>query len=80
MPVLPRYSIRPPAQSLQAWPWPHAGVVDAAVAAAAAAPEWSQQSPLRRARIMFQFRELLEAKRDGRACAGDTREHGKVLA
>jgi malonate-semialdehyde dehydrogenase (acetylating)/methylmalonate-semialdehyde dehydrogenase len=55
-------------------------MVDAAVASAAAAfPAWSQQSPLRRARIMFRFRELLEANRAALAAAV-TREHGKVLA
>ncbi|HMA12894.1 MAG TPA: CoA-acylating methylmalonate-semialdehyde dehydrogenase, partial [Steroidobacteraceae bacterium] len=36
-------------------------------------------SPLRRARVMFRFRELLEQNR-GRLAAAITREHGKVLA
>jgi malonate-semialdehyde dehydrogenase (acetylating) / methylmalonate-semialdehyde dehydrogenase len=57
-----------------------AATVDAAVAAAADAfPAWSQQSVLRRARIMFRFRELLEANRAALA-ATITAEHGKVLA
>ncbi len=57
-----------------------AAVVDAAVASAAAAfTAWSQQSPLRRARVMFRFRELLEANRAALAAA-ITREHGKVLS
>jgi malonate-semialdehyde dehydrogenase (acetylating)/methylmalonate-semialdehyde dehydrogenase len=57
-----------------------AAMVDAAVASAATAfPAWSQQSPLRRARVMFRFRELLEANRAALAAA-ITREHGKVLA
>ncbi|MEO8314337.1 MAG: aldehyde dehydrogenase family protein, partial [Pseudomonadota bacterium] len=57
-----------------------AGMVDAAVASAAAAfPAWSQQSLLRRTRIMFRFRELLEANR-AHLAATVTREHGKVLA
>jgi malonate-semialdehyde dehydrogenase (acetylating)/methylmalonate-semialdehyde dehydrogenase len=57
-----------------------AATVDAAVASAATAfPAWSQLSPLRRARVMFRFRELLEANR-GRLAACITREHGKVLA
>jgi malonate-semialdehyde dehydrogenase (acetylating) / methylmalonate-semialdehyde dehydrogenase len=57
-----------------------AATVDAAVASAAAAfPAWSQLSPLRRARVMFRFRELLEANRS-RLAATITREHGKVLA
>ncbi len=54
--------------------------VDAAVAAAAEAwPAWAATSPLRRARVMFRFRELLEAHRAALAAA-ITREHGKVLA
>jgi len=54
--------------------------VNRAVAAAAAAfPGWAQTSPLRRARVMFRFRELLEQNR-GRLAAAITREHGKVLA
>jgi malonate-semialdehyde dehydrogenase (acetylating)/methylmalonate-semialdehyde dehydrogenase len=39
-------------------------MVDRAVAAASAAfPAWAQTSPLRRARVMFRFRELLELNR-----------------
>jgi malonate-semialdehyde dehydrogenase (acetylating)/methylmalonate-semialdehyde dehydrogenase len=54
--------------------------VDAAVAAAAAAfPAWSAASPLKRARVMFAFRELLQANRAGLAAA-ITREQGKLLA
>ena len=55
-------------------------LVNRAVAAAAAAfPAWAQTSPLRRARVMFRFRELLEANR-ARLAGAITREHGKVLA
>ncbi len=55
-------------------------MADAAVASAAAAfPAWSQLSPLRRARVLFRFRELLEANR-GRLASAITAEHGKVLA
>ncbi len=51
----------------------------AAVAAAKAAfPAWSETSPLKRARVMFEFKALLEARRDDLAAA-ITREHGKVL-
>ncbi|MDE1162143.1 MAG: CoA-acylating methylmalonate-semialdehyde dehydrogenase [Acidobacteriaceae bacterium] len=54
--------------------------VDAAVAAAAAAfPEWSNWPPLRRARVMFRFREIFEARIDELAAA-ITREHGKVFS
>ena len=53
--------------------------VNAAVAAATAAfAGWSQTAPLRRARILFRFKELLEAHRDALA-ADITREHGKTL-
>ena len=39
---------------------------------------WSQTSPLRRARIMFKYLELLNAKRDELASI-ITAEHGKVF-
>ncbi|NGY03995.1 CoA-acylating methylmalonate-semialdehyde dehydrogenase [Solimonas terrae] len=54
--------------------------VDAAVAAAKAAfPAWAATAPLRRARIMMKFRELLEANRDELAKL-ITQEHGKVFS
>jgi malonate-semialdehyde dehydrogenase (acetylating)/methylmalonate-semialdehyde dehydrogenase len=54
--------------------------MDQAIAAAQAAfPEWSSQPPLRRARVMFRFRELFEQHLDEFA-AIITSEHGKVLA
>ena len=54
--------------------------VDQAVAAAKAAfPEWSEQSALRRARILFRFKELLDQHHKELA-AIITREHGKVLS
>ena len=53
--------------------------VDAAVSAAAAALEgWTATPPLRRARVLFRFRELLERHADELARI-ITREHGKVL-
>jgi len=53
--------------------------VDAAVAAAAAAfPAWADTPPIRRARVMFKFLELLNAHKDELAEA-ITREHGKVF-
>ncbi|WP_343632400.1 CoA-acylating methylmalonate-semialdehyde dehydrogenase [Roseateles sp.] len=53
--------------------------VDAAVAAAQAAfPAWSDAPPLRRARVMFKFLELLNQHRD-RFAAMITAEHGKVF-
>ncbi len=56
-----------------------ASEVNAAVATAVAAfAGWSQTSPLRRARILFRFKELLEAQREALA-ADITREHGKTL-
>jgi len=52
--------------------------VDAAVQAAAAAfPAWSAQPPLRRARVLFRFREIFEQRLD-EVAALLTSEHGKV--
>jgi malonate-semialdehyde dehydrogenase (acetylating) / methylmalonate-semialdehyde dehydrogenase len=54
--------------------------VDAAVAAAAAAfPSWSALPPLRRARVMFRFREIFEQRMDEVATLLN-REHGKVFS
>src|SRR6202034_3135226 len=53
--------------------------VDRAVASAARAfPDWSRQSALRRARILFRFKELLDrdAKRIARVIS---EEHGKTV-
>jgi malonate-semialdehyde dehydrogenase (acetylating)/methylmalonate-semialdehyde dehydrogenase len=53
--------------------------VDAAVAAARAAfPAWSDLPPIRRARVMFRFLELLNRYKDDLARA-ITQEHGKVF-
>jgi malonate-semialdehyde dehydrogenase (acetylating)/methylmalonate-semialdehyde dehydrogenase len=61
-------------------PMAHADDIDAAVQAAARAfPAWRETPPLRRARILTRFRELLEAHRDEFA-ALITQEHGKTLA
>jgi malonate-semialdehyde dehydrogenase (acetylating)/methylmalonate-semialdehyde dehydrogenase len=61
-------------------PLANAADVDAAVAAAAAAlPAWRAFPPLRRARILMRFRELMEAHRKALA-AIITEEHGKTLA
>ncbi|MDP2232982.1 MAG: aldehyde dehydrogenase family protein, partial [Actinomycetota bacterium] len=57
-----------------------AGDVDAALAAATAALSgWADTTPLRRARILFKFKELLERNADEIA-ALITHEHGKVLS
>ncbi len=54
--------------------------VDAAVAAARAAqPEWAALNPQRRARVMFEFKRLVEARMDELANLLSS-EHGKVLA
>lgn len=56
------------------------GDVDAAVASAAKAfGEWAKTSPLRRARVLFNYKTLLEAHADELAEL-IMREHGKVLA
>jgi len=53
--------------------------VDSAVAAAQEAfPSWADTPPIRRARVMFKFLELLNAHKDELAEA-ITREHGKVF-
>ncbi|WP_266158078.1 CoA-acylating methylmalonate-semialdehyde dehydrogenase [Dyella silvatica] len=54
--------------------------VDLAVQAAEAAfSAWSQTPPLKRARVMFRFKELIERDLD-KLAATITREHGKVLS
>ena len=54
--------------------------VDLAVKAAEAAfPAWSQTPPLKRARVMFRFKQLIERDMD-KLAATVTREHGKVLS
>jgi len=61
---------------------PLAGSADVAAAVSAAAnalPGWAETPPLRRARILFRFKDLLERHLDELA-ALITREHGKVLA
>ncbi|MGY2338014.1 CoA-acylating methylmalonate-semialdehyde dehydrogenase [Pseudomonas sp. SDO5532_S415] len=54
--------------------------VDAAVASALKAfPAWSEQSSLRRSRVMFKFKELLDRHHDELAQI-ISREHGKVFS
>src|SRR5262249_30571581 len=60
-------------------PYSGADEVDRAVRAAAdALPAWSETPAVERARVMFRFRELLQANFDELA-ALVTREHGKTL-
>ncbi|MEW5916515.1 MAG: aldehyde dehydrogenase family protein, partial [Gemmatimonadota bacterium] len=54
-------------------------VNDAVNAARRAFEQWADTSPLKRARVMFRFRELIDAQRDELARIIAT-EHGKVLA
>ncbi|WP_116335530.1 aldehyde dehydrogenase family protein, partial [Cupriavidus taiwanensis] len=54
-------------------------VADAVAAAKAAFPAWADTPPLRRARILFKFKELLDQHHDDLA-ALITREHGKVFS
>ncbi len=57
-----------------------AAEIDAAVAAANAVwPAWASTPPLRRARVMFKFKEALE-RATKRLAAAITAEHGKTLA
>ena len=51
----------------------------AVAAASAAAPAWGEMAPLKRARILFKFKELIEKNHVALASA-ITREHGKVLS
>lgn len=54
--------------------------VNQAVAAAQAAfPAWAETAPLKRARVMFKFKELIEKHFDELA-ATITREHGKIFS
>lgn len=55
-------------------------LVDQAVAAAKVAwTTWSETAPLRRARVMFKFKELLEQNQQ-KLAAIITREHGKIFS
>jgi malonate-semialdehyde dehydrogenase (acetylating) / methylmalonate-semialdehyde dehydrogenase len=54
-------------------------VAEAVGAARTAWPAWAETAPIRRARILFKFKELVEAHIDDLA-AIITREQGKVLA
>jgi malonate-semialdehyde dehydrogenase (acetylating)/methylmalonate-semialdehyde dehydrogenase len=61
-------------------PLASASEVDAAVAAAKAAfPEWSETAPIKRARVLFRFKQLLDEHHDELAEI-ITREHGKVFS
>jgi malonate-semialdehyde dehydrogenase (acetylating)/methylmalonate-semialdehyde dehydrogenase len=61
-------------------PLANAAELDKAIEAARKAlPEWAAQPPLRRARVLFRFRELFEQHLDEIA-AIITSEHGKVLS
>ncbi len=53
-------------------------VADAVAAARAAFPAWRATPPLRRARVLMRFRELLEAHK-GELAALVSQEHGKTL-
>lgn len=56
-----------------------AEVAKAVAAAAAALPAWAATPPAKRARVIFKFKELLEANMDQMAELV-TREHGKVIS
>ena len=61
-------------------PFAGAAEVQSAVAAAAEVfPRWAATPPLRRARVLFRFKELVERERAALA-ALITREHGKTLS
>src|SRR4030066_942232 len=52
-------------------------VEEAVSATAAAFPDWAATPPLRRARVLFRFEELLDRDAEDHA-AVNTAEHGKV--
>lgn len=54
-----------------------ATVEEAIAAAQAAFPAWRDTPPMKRARIMFRFKELLEQNAD-KICAAIGEEHGKI--
>lgn len=56
-----------------------ADVGTAVAVAKAAAPAWAETAPLKRARILFKFKDLIERHHDELAEA-ITREHGKILS
>jgi malonate-semialdehyde dehydrogenase (acetylating)/methylmalonate-semialdehyde dehydrogenase len=56
-----------------------AQVARAVAAASDAFPAWANTAPLKRARVLFNFKALLDANQDALAAA-ITREHGKVLS
>src|SRR5271165_3668910 len=61
-------------------PLANAAEVATAVAAAKAAfPAWSETAPLKRARLMFKFKQLLDAHHDELAEL-ITRDHGKLFS
>lgn len=57
---------------------PKATVEEAIAAAEAAFPEWRNTAPIKRARIMFRFKELLEQNAD-EICRLIGQEHGKIV-
>src|SRR5579883_1246674 len=57
----------------------HSEVDRAVMAAADAFPEWSSQPPLRRARVLFRFREIFERRMEEVAALINS-EHGKVMS
>ncbi len=54
-------------------------VAQAVAAASAAAPAWAATPAIRRARVIFKFKELIQARID-KFAASVPREHGKVLS
>src|SRR5437868_12879924 len=56
-----------------------ADIASAVAAAKAAFPTWRDTPPLRRARVLMRYRELIESHRDELATL-ITEEHGKTLA
>jgi malonate-semialdehyde dehydrogenase (acetylating)/methylmalonate-semialdehyde dehydrogenase len=77
--TIQHYTTPPPAPSPARWPWPAAAMwTPPWPPRKAAFPAWADTPPIRRARVMFKFLELLNQHRDTLA-AMITAEHGKVF-
>jgi malonate-semialdehyde dehydrogenase (acetylating)/methylmalonate-semialdehyde dehydrogenase len=77
--ALPMCSTPPRAKWPRAWPWAPPMTWRPQSPPPRRRPAWAETPPLRRARILFKFKELLDRHHDDLA-ALITREHGKVFS
>lgn len=77
--ALNRYSTLQQAKPAKKWHWLVKKPVEQAISAAEQAfPEWRNTPVIKRARVMFRFKELLEQNAD-EICRLIGEEHGKIL-